>query len=339
MSILLQMKKNKLLFAAEQLLSINLHVKRTDILLLIYDSQTKNFFTYIKKILAEKKIVYYEHVLDMYSRPAIMTPAMANKLKICTITIYGCKWVFGEHESFASPLLRLVKKYQITHVHMPGLNDAIIRSGLSVDYTKVAQFTRKIHQKMLHKKSMVIQSAAGTNLTILFNPNYTFVADDGIFHKGGLGNLPAGEVFTCPQQVNGVLCVDGVIGNLVHLDQKSLQATPLKIVIKNSRIVAISSKNKKLVTAFKKTVYSCNNGDRVGEVAIGTNIYIPQLLYEPLHDEKFPSFHMAFGDPISTLTKATWKSKIHVDCIILKPTIILDLELVMDNGIFQHTHN
>ena len=51
-----------------------------------------------------------------------------------------------------------------------------------------------------------------------------------------------------------------------------------------------------------------------------------------LHDEKYPSVHIAAGSPYPHATGADWDSDAHMDFISLEPTIEVDGRRVMEAG-------
>ena len=62
-------------------------------------------------------------------------------------------------------------------------------------------------------KEIKVTSPKGTQITAQFNPEYHWVPCHGLYHQpGDWGNLPEGEVFTCPWKLDGVLVVD-VLGD------------------------------------------------------------------------------------------------------------------------------
>jgi leucyl aminopeptidase (aminopeptidase T) len=72
----------------------------------------------------------------------------------------------------------------------------------------------------------------------------------------------------------------------------------------------------------------------VGEFAIGTNFGVKELIGNMLQDEKFPSVHLAMGDPADTRNPA-WSSKVHLDGLMLGPTVVADGKIViMKDGSF-----
>ena len=45
------------------------------------------------------------------------------------------------------------------------------------------------------------------------NPNYKWLKTSGIISPEKWGNLPGGEIFTTPGEVNGTFVIDGVVGD------------------------------------------------------------------------------------------------------------------------------
>ena len=65
-----------------------------------------------------------------------------------------------------------------------------------------------------------------------------------------------------------------------------------------------------------------------------TNTGLKKLIYNLLQDEKFPGVHIAFGSPYPTRTGAPWDSMAHVDGVIIKPSIFVNDQMIMDKGRF-----
>ena len=76
------------------------------------------------------------------------------------------------------------------------------------------------------------------------------------------------------------------------------------------------------------------NSNRLGEFAIGTNVYLKQLVGKLLQDEKFPSVHVAFGDPYHDDTGADWESRTHIDVIMRDATLWINGIKLMKDGRF-----
>src|SRR5207247_5816672 len=59
----------------------------------------------------------------------------------------------------------------------------------------------------------------------------------GIISPEKWGNLPGGEVFTTPGEVNGTFVIDGVVGDWLCAKFGSLRDNPLTIKVKGNRLI------------------------------------------------------------------------------------------------------
>ena len=137
-------------------------------------------------------------------------------------------------------------------------------------------------------KQIRAKTAAGTDLVADLNPNYRWVKTSGIISTEKWGNLPGGEVFTTPGEVNGTFVIDGVVGDYLCAKFGDLKAHPLTIQVKGNRLIEAHSANKELKDDFWAYTHTDENSNRVGEFAIGTNIELKDVIGEILQDEKYP---------------------------------------------------
>src|SRR5947199_1439762 len=106
---------------------------------------------------------------------------------------------------------------------------------------------------MVRKASRIrATTAAGTDLTADLNPNYKWLKTSGIISREKWGNLPGGEIFTTPGEVNGTFVVDGVVGDYLCAKYGLLRESPLTIQMKGNRITEVHSDNKELEEVFWK---------------------------------------------------------------------------------------
>jgi leucyl aminopeptidase (aminopeptidase T) len=178
----------------------------------------------------------------------------------------------------------------------------------------------------------------GGDFTGRFSPDLRWTISDGDIQPGHWKNLPDGEVFTSPADVNGTVVIDGCLGDFFAQRYGSLEDTPIRVEVKNGRAAreTLRCDDERLRREFAEYVFEMDeNSSRVGEFAIGTNTGLTKLIYNLLQDEKFPGIHVAFGSPLPSKTGATWDSKAHVDGVIIKPSIYVDGQAIMDKGTFR----
>ncbi|MFH7882604.1 MAG: aminopeptidase [Candidatus Aenigmatarchaeota archaeon] len=207
---------------------------------------------------------------------------------------------------------------------MPGINEKMFPT-LNVNYKKLAEECNKFSKIFEKTKEIRVKTKLGTDL-ILRKGKRKVQVDDGILDKpGSLHNLPTGEVGIAPieNSANGKIVFDVCMVGIGKIK------TPIKVEVKNGKIIKIFGGNeaKKLKNIFKK---ADKNAKILCEFSIGMNRRA-KIIGEVLNDEKaFGTCHVAFGDNKSIGGRNG--SKVHLDGVIKKPTILFDSKLIMKNG-------
>jgi aminopeptidase len=307
---------------------------------IITDSETIKIGLIIKKFAEYISPNVNIHVLEEYSqRPLNHIPQeLKNDIKKSDLTYYAAQAKPGELQKFRGPLV-LLAKTSGREIHMPNINEKIMMTGMQADYYQIASLTFAIMKFAVRAKTAKLITPNGTNIQATFSKKLRWVPDTGLlWHKGMWGNLPAGEVFTCPESIEGIMVVDGTLGDFFNEKYGDLTSTPISIPIKNSRAIVeeISCDNEELVSEFKQYLANDNNSNKVGEFACGTNIALDDLISNLLQDEKFPGVHIAFGNPYPQETGANWQSSGHVDGIMKKCSLWFDdLQLIKDGKFLE----
>jgi leucyl aminopeptidase (aminopeptidase T) len=267
--------------------------------------------------------------------PIAFPQIIADKLQQVDVSVYAAQSGEGEYQSFRIPLLDAIKAVgRLRHGHMPGLTAEILENGFGDDYQSVVELTARVFERVQGARTARVTTALGTNLAVEFNPGYKWVNSDAIIGVGEFGNIPSGEVFTCVETCSGTLIVDGEVGDHLCSRYGVISATPLTIQIQNGRAVSVESDNTALAADVREYFRVDENGNRVGEFAIGTNINLTKFIGKMLLDEKFPGMHVAFGSGYPDKTGASWNGKGHLDCVVTKPTVLIDEQLIMERGEF-----
>jgi aminopeptidase len=217
----------------------------------------------------------------------------------------------------------VVNRRHMRHAHMVNITPEVMVEGMRADFNAVDRLSQVVLDKVRQATYVRATTAAGTDIRAELNPAYKWFKTSGIISPEKWGNLPGGECFTAPGEVNGVFVVDGVVGDFLCARYGILRETPLTIEIVRNRIVSATSENKELEREFWSYTHTDENSDRVGEFAIGTNIGVERVIGNILQDEKFPGIHIAFGDPYGAHTGAPWKSTTHIDVVGLSFNIWL----------------
>jgi aminopeptidase len=279
--------------------------------------------------------VYQAWILeDLAPRPLTNLPAeILADLETSQVSIFAVQAQANELRS-RMQMTDVVNRRRIRHAHMVNINHRIMREGMRADYVKVDRIATMIFEMVRQATKIHAKTAVGSDLIAELNPNYRWLKTSGIISPEKWGNLPGGEVFTTPGEVNGTFVVDGVVGDWLCAKFGDLRDHPLTIQIKGSRLTEAYSVNRELEDDFWRYTHTDENSDRVGEFAIGTNIELKDIIGHILQDEKFPGVHIAFGNPYGVHTGAEWFSSTHIDVVGREFDIWVDDEQIMRRGRF-----
>ena len=271
---------------------------------------------------------------DLAPRPLTSLPVqVAEDMETSQVSIFAVQVQRNELKS-RMEMTDIVNRRRMRHAHMVNINRQIMLEGMRADFNRVDALSKKVIEIVTHARQITARNPAGTDLVADLNPNYKWIKTSGIISPDKWGNLPGGEVFTTPGEVNGTYVVDGVVGDYLCEKYRDLARQPLTIHIKGNRITEILSDNKELEQEFWAYTHTDENSDRVGEFAIGTNLGLKQVIGQILQDEKFPGVHIAFGNPYGFHTGADWYSSTHIDVVGTQFDIWVDGRQIMEKGHF-----
>jgi aminopeptidase len=290
-------------------------------------------------LVREIETVGAEHsvfVLEDYApRPLTdgMPQPILEDLERSQISIFAAQTQQGELGSRMA-MFEVVNRKGIRHAHMVNINRQVMLEGMCADFLEVDRLSSWLIAKARPAREIRVTSKAGTDLLATFSPRLKWLKDSGLITPEKWGNLPGGEIFTAPDNVDGRFVVDGVVGDYLCRKYGDLKSTPLTIDIEHNRIAHLACANAELLDEFRRYTTTDENSDRVGELGIGTNLAIQDVRGNILQDEKIPGCHIAFGHPGGEHTGQTWVSTTHIDCVGRDFDIWIDGEMVMQEGKF-----
>jgi leucyl aminopeptidase (aminopeptidase T) len=306
---------------------------------LITDRVTEEIAASIARELEELGCRWNGFVLeDLAPRPLTDMPAaVLADMETSDVSIFAVQVQQNELRS-RMQMTDVVNRRHMRHAHMVNITPQIMCDGMRADYDQVDRLSQQVLDRVRKAKRIRATTAAGTDITADMNPGYKWFKTSGIISREKWGNLPGGECFTSPGEVNGTFVVDGVVGDWLCARYGLLASAPLTIEIARNRIVRCASENTALERDFWAYTHTDENSDRVGEFAIGTNIGVRKVIGNILQDEKFPGIHIAFGNPYGEHTGAPWRSGTHIDVVGLGFNIWLEsdsgTEQIMRDGQF-----
>jgi leucyl aminopeptidase (aminopeptidase T) len=278
---------------------------------------------------------YTSFVLEeLAPRPLIDMPApVLADLETSAVSIYAVQAQTNELKT-RMQMTDVVNRRKIRHAHMVNIEKRIMLQGMRADFQQVDELSVRVFNIASKASTIRATTPAGTDICGRMNPHYKWIKTSGIISPNKWGNLPGGEIFTSPGEVNGTFVIDGVVGDYLCAKYGNLESAPLTIRVEGNRLVEAHSDNRELRDEFWQYTHTDENSDRVGEFAIGTNLALQDVIGNILQDEKIPGVHIAFGNPYGAHTGAEWYSSTHIDVVGRQFDIWADDRQIMRSGAF-----
>ncbi len=203
---------------------------------------------------------------------------------------------------------------------MPGITRDMMERLVNVDFGEMNLFTKKVIRALKDAGDVVIENAAGTRIAFSVEGRQWDNDNGDISRRGGHGNLPAGECYTCPVE-------ETFTGKLVvNLIDEYLGRGVMEF--KKGKLVKWSGKG---IEAVLKNIGSDPTGRIIGEFGVGTNRGA-RITANMLEAEKaFGTVHFAIGDSYGIGLN---KSRHHYDALVDKVTIRAKGKVIARNGKF-----
>ncbi len=306
-------------------------VKKNDKVTILSDNESEN----IGKTLRSVALEVTPHVrffnLDLYGeRPLKRFPEPIRKAATdSTVTFWTAGSIGGELETVRQPFIKAALVGG-RHGHLVNITEDVVKAALAVDYEKIKDFTNKLHKLLVDVDTIRVTNPQGSDFVAKFSNSWRWVPSTGICHDiGHWNNLPDGEVYTAPMNMEGKIVADGKIGDFLgnKYHHSDLQETPIHYKIENQKrpkVVEVYCENEELMKDVSDYLSQHKCSSYVGEFGFGTNIFLKKLSDNTLQDEKFPGVHIAFGDPLAEETYADWVCPQHLDNILTRCNVWLD---------------
>jgi len=207
---------------------------------------------------------------------------------------------------------------------MPGVTEEMLARVMGADMERLAQRGALLSRRLGEGSEARITCPRGSDLRLGLEGR-TAICDAGdLTASAAFGNLPCGEAFIAPVEGTGqgTLVVDGSIAGIGRVEG------PVELTVRDGHLTdaggADGTRLLELLTAHGP------DGTNVAELGIGTNEEAT-LTGEILEDEKIlGTAHVAFG--ASAAIGGTVQVPVHLDCVILEPTVEIDGEPVLQAG-------
>lgn len=264
-------------------------------------------------------------------RPVDRLPGeIARALRQSTVSIYTAHPQEGEH-AHRKEIINLVGAHKLKHAHMIGASEDTMVQGMLSDYRRVAKLNEIVIDLLRKARTIRVTSPKGTDVTVEIDPGEKIFSAAGVIAPGTWENLPSGEVFTCPRNVEGVFICDGLPPTEEQVDRFDLARKPLSMEISGGRLVKVEGGPDSLANRVLSVVRSGSNVDRIGMFAVGTNYDLLMPIGDRIQDQFVPGAYFSLGRPAAT-SSTSWTSSQQLTFSARKTSLDLDGRLVVENG-------
>ena len=207
---------------------------------------------------------------------------------------------------------------------LPTVTEEIFARAVPVDYAELRRKGKWLADRLTRTSTARVSSAAGTDIVLSLDGRAGLSDDGHLQQKGMFGNLPAGEAYVAPVETVG----DGTIVFDGSLAGYGLLAAPIAVTVKRGRAVDADTEAGEWL--LETLGAGGEHGRSLAELGIGTNP-AATLTGNVLEDEKVVgTVHLAFGT--SAGMGGVNLAGVHLDGVVLRPTVELDGERVLDDG-------
>ena len=203
--------------------------------------------------------------------------------------------------------------------------EMMVKGAMTADYEELRRRSLKLAERLSRARTVHVTSDYGTDAELSIEGRPAFVLAGFATEPGTFAALPDGEVATCPVEGSA----EGLIVFDHTMDGVGLLNEAIRLRVEGGRVVDIHGGEE--ADRLRRIVEASDEGaTNIAEFAIGTN---PRalLIGNMAEDKKREgSVHIAVGD--NHKLGGTVKSSIHLDGLMVKPTVELDGEVIVRGG-------
>ena len=207
---------------------------------------------------------------------------------------------------------------------LPGVTEDMLARLMACDFPTLQRRSRALAELLSNAGEARFTCPRGSDFTLDLTGR-TGMADDGdLSGPNAFGNLPCGEGFIAPLSGHGTFVASTLAS--IGLSKED----PVVLTVEDGRLADASGGNGAL---FLETLHAGGElGTNLAELGIGTNERAT-LTGNVLEDEKIlGTVHVAFG--ASAGIGGTVSVPVHLDCVVLEPTLDVGGTRVLDAGRF-----
>jgi leucyl aminopeptidase (aminopeptidase T) len=205
---------------------------------------------------------------------------------------------------------------------LPGVTEEMLARVMSADMEGLRHKGHAVAEALDRASEARLTDANGTDLSLDLSGREAIPDAGELTEPGAFGNLPCGEGFISPAGGEGTLVIDGSLAGIGVVDE------PVEMVLEGGHLT--SARGGQGMAFMELLTTHGEDGTNLAELGVGTNEKAI-LTGEILEDEKIQgTCHIAFG--ASAGIGGTVQVPVHLDCIVMKPTVELDGEAIVRDG-------
>jgi leucyl aminopeptidase (aminopeptidase T) len=204
---------------------------------------------------------------------------------------------------------------------MPGVTADLLARLMSADFDAMGARCHAIAQLLSDADEAHLTCARGTDFTLDLRGRHGIPDDGGLSARGAFGNLPCGEGFTSPAGGEGTIAASSLPGPGV-VDE------PVLLTVRDGLLAGAEGDG--AADYLAQLDAHGPLGRNLAELGVGTNDRAT-LTGNILEDEKIlGTAHVAFG--ASAAIGGTVTVPVHLDVVVLEPSLRIGSTQVLDNG-------
>ncbi|HEY7121064.1 MAG TPA: aminopeptidase [Solirubrobacterales bacterium] len=205
---------------------------------------------------------------------------------------------------------------------LPGVTEEMLARVMSADMQGLRRKGHAVAEALDRAAEAKITDANGTDLRLDLTGREAIPDAGELTATGAFGNLPCGEAFISPIGAEGTLVIDGSLAGIGLVDE------PVELVVEGGHLT--SARGGQGMAFMELLTVHGEDATTIAELGVGTNEKAI-LTGEVLEDEKIGgTCHIAFG--ASAGIGGTVQVPVHLDCVVMKPTLELDGETIARDG-------
>jgi leucyl aminopeptidase (aminopeptidase T) len=202
--------------------------------------------------------------------------------------------------------------------------DSMIAGAMLADYDEVSALSNRLAEELSEAKTITLETELGTEVTFQVEGRRGLALGGLAIQPGTFTSLPSGEVAVAPIEgtTEGKIIIDFAMDGIGLLSQ------PIHLEVTKGRVVSIVGGKEAL--SLKQLLEGDENAFNLAEFAIGTNP--KSRMKGNMAEDKIlrGCVHVAVGDNHTIGGKT--QSRVHLDGVILKPTVQIDGRVIVKNG-------